>query len=199
LLNTILRKQFILRSKKSAKRNNALFPHQIVSLNVSYYDLRTVNKYCEPGFESNASKSTTCISARRFKPFMRDSFAQFNLVINGHHHFGEGASDQPQIGTTEDWFFINTLLNPDLPHSVHVHLINFQVISHGEMKKMPLSNPPSRNMCSYYEIDYYIAAGAIPVANQTYQQLCDIIRGFHFPDPDLKKILNAAFREDKPT
>lgn len=67
------------------------------------------------------------------------------------------------------------------------------------MKKMPLSSPPSRSLCSYYEIDYYIAAGALPAVNQTYQQLCNTIRGFNYSDPSLKKIMNAAFREDKPT
>jgi hypothetical protein len=64
------------------------------------------------------------------------------------------------------------------------------------MKKIPPANPPSFKVCSYYEIDYYIAAGAITPTNQTYQQLCNIIRGFNFSDPILKKIMNAAFRED---
>lgn len=64
---------------------------------------------------------------------------------------------------------------------------------------MPLSNPPSPNLCSYYEIDYYIAAGAIIAANQTYQQLCDAIRALDYTDPNTKRIMNAAFREDKPT
>lgn len=67
------------------------------------------------------------------------------------------------------------------------------------MKKMPLSSPPSRNMCSYYEIDYYVAAGAITAGNKTYQQMCDAIRGLDFTDPNIKRIMNAAFREDKPT
>lgn len=169
MVNTILRKQFRLRPRRSARANRALFPHQIVSLNVSFYDLRRIDRRCESGCVMSAMESTTCISARRFKPFMRDSFAEFNLVINGHHRYNEGASDQPRIGTTEDWFFMNLLLGPDLPHSVHVHLINFQIIAQGELKRMPPSVPSSRNRCSYYEIDYYIAAGAMVNVSGSYQ------------------------------
>jgi hypothetical protein len=50
---------------------------------------------------------------------------------------------------------------------MHVHLINFQTISQGEMKKVPLSDPKSFNVCTFYEVEYYIAAGALP-NNKTY-------------------------------
>jgi spore coat protein A, manganese oxidase len=39
--------------------------------------------------------------------------------------FDMGASDNPKIGTIEDWYFINTLFEA---HPIHFHLINFQVV-----------------------------------------------------------------------
>lgn len=121
-----------------------------------------------------------------------------NLVINAHKSFSDdGATDNPFIGTTEDWF-VNTLLGPDLPHSMHVHLIIFQAISQGEIKKVPLSDPTSFNVCTFYEVEYYLTAGALP-SNKTYNEYCNIIRGFNYDDSALNKILDDAFREDKPT
>lgn len=32
-----------------------------------------------------------------------------NFIINGHYMYGMGASDLPQIGTTEDWYVVNNL------------------------------------------------------------------------------------------
>lgn len=179
-INTVLRKEFPL--KPSVGANNAPFPNQINSIDVPFYDLRQINKPCQAGYELSPNTSTTCISARRFKPFMADSFLTQNMAVNGHHLFESGSTDHPRIGTTEDWFFINLMLNPELPHPIHVHLINFQVIARGELKKTP---PSPLNVCSYYEIDFYIAAGALK-ANHPYPQLCDKVRAFNFSDPTLK-------------
>ena len=41
-----------------------------------------------------------------------------------------GRSDNPKIGTTEDWYFINTM---DSVHPIHVHLINFQIIGQASL------------------------------------------------------------------
>lgn len=45
--------------------------------------------------------------------------------INGHFVFSQGASENPKIGTTEDWYMINTMSGP---HPIHIHLINYQLI-----------------------------------------------------------------------
>lgn len=42
-----------------------------------------------------------------------------------------GASEDPQIGTTEDWYIINNLWEG---HPIHVHLINFQIIDSYSLK-----------------------------------------------------------------
>jgi len=44
--------------------------------------------------------------------------------INGRYMFDMGASDRPQIGTTDLFYFINNLAEA---HPIHVHLVNFQV------------------------------------------------------------------------
>jgi hypothetical protein len=116
--------------KSAIKKNNNLFPNQICKINVPFYDLRKITKKCKPGFEKSPATSTTCIAATRFKPFLRD--AAFNFAINGHYRFSDsGATDQPRIGTTEDWYLINTMISPDIPHPIHFHLINFQIIAQG--------------------------------------------------------------------
>ena len=45
--------------------------------------------------------------------------------VNGHFDFHEGGTDMPVIGSTEDWYFINT--NFFAPHPIHIHLINYQI------------------------------------------------------------------------
>lgn len=47
------------------------------------------------------------------------------FLINGHLEFHKGAAEDPVIGTTEDWYIINTI---NEGHPIHFHLINFQVI-----------------------------------------------------------------------
>lgn len=86
--------------KPSIGPNKSPFPNQISSINVPFYDLRTINQPCQPGYELTPATSTTCISARRFKPFFNDKIFVQNNAINGHFFFEEGASDQPRIGTT---------------------------------------------------------------------------------------------------
>lgn len=74
---------------------------------------------------------------------------------------------------------INTMIGPDIPHPIHIHLINFQAVSQGELKKIPNPNPFSPNQCTYYEVDYYISAGAIS-KNASYVELCNLIRSMVF-------------------
>ena len=48
-------------------------------------------------------------------------------MINGHPDFSAtGKTDNPRIGTTEDWIFYSfTAIHP-----IHIHLINFQVMAY---------------------------------------------------------------------
>lgn len=46
-------------------------------------------------------------------------------MIGAHYMFEDGASDQPKIGTVEDFYLINNLWED---HPMHIHLINHQVV-----------------------------------------------------------------------
>ena len=66
--------------------------------------------------------------------------------INGHVNFHHGQSENPQIGTVEDWYYINLIGNP---HPIHVHLINFQMIKQYSLKMVTGS-------VTYYHCDFYL-------------------------------------------
>ena len=55
----------------------------------------------------------------------------FHLGINGHTLFHNGASENPTIGTVEDWFLINTMI---IGHPMHIHLIQYEVIGEFSLK-----------------------------------------------------------------
>jgi hypothetical protein len=62
------------------------------------------------------------ISVFRMRPLIVTS--NFKFLVNGHYDFHKGAAEDPIIGSTEDWYIINTI---NEAHPIHVHLINFQV------------------------------------------------------------------------
>lgn len=64
-----------------------------------------------------------------------------SLFFNGHYEFSSsGGSDNPKIGTTEDWYFINVM---GVGHPIHIHLINYQIISRSTLKQF-------NGQCTYY-------------------------------------------------
>ena len=58
------------------------------------------------------------------RPLVRTT--QFSFGINGHIDFHQGASENPMIGTVEDWYLINTMTSPQIGHPIHVHLIQYE-------------------------------------------------------------------------
>jgi len=52
------------------------------------------------------------------------------FTVNGHYDFHKGKADNPVIGSTEDWYYINTFYDHGSleGHPMHVHLVNFQVV-----------------------------------------------------------------------
>jgi FtsP/CotA-like multicopper oxidase with cupredoxin domain len=50
--------------------------------------------------------------------------------FNGHYDYASGRTDNPKIGTTEDWAFIGL----GHRHPIHVHLINYQIIGKTDLK-----------------------------------------------------------------
>ena len=92
--------------------------------------------------------TTVPVDQKRMRPlFMKNGF----FSINGHTAFDMGKSDNPQIGTVEDWYFVNTITNP---HPIHVHLINFQIVLDYKLKDF--STTPAGGNCTYYEIDFFL-------------------------------------------
>lgn len=47
------------------------------------------------------------------------------FTINQHAEMMKGQSNNPQIGTIEDWYIINTMAEA---HPIHFHIVNFQVV-----------------------------------------------------------------------
>jgi len=56
-----------------------------------------------------------------------------------------GESEDPEIGTIEDWYVINNL---DENHPIHIHLINFQSIASYSLKR-------NAENCTFYEMDVF--------------------------------------------
>ena len=79
-----------------------------------------MNKDCVK--DKNCTKPPNCITLRRSKPI---DLKSGTFMFNGHPKFSTtGATDNPKIGTTEDWIFYSFLAK----HPIHVHLINYQVV-----------------------------------------------------------------------
>jgi FtsP/CotA-like multicopper oxidase with cupredoxin domain len=105
-------------------------PVKTLPLPVPFTDLTTIPK--------------SQIVANRMRPLLsRPSDQKF--VINGHYMFNMGETDNPKIGTVEDWYIVNNLFEP---HPIHVHLINFQVVQTYDLKITPFG-------CTVYELDFF--------------------------------------------
>lgn len=93
------------------------------------------------------------ISRFRMRPLM---LTPSGFTINGHFDFHKGASEDPQIGTIEDWYMINTMSGA---HPIHVHLINFQVIEQTKLRTITETNEANVKVeCAFYELDFYLRA-----------------------------------------
>ena len=93
---------------------------------------------------------------KRMRPlFFYAPGSDFRLSINGHPTFHGGKSENPQIGTIEDWYFINTMA---FPHPIHVHLINYQLVKEYSLKKV------NENI-TYYHCDFFLEYAALNDSN----------------------------------
>ena len=70
---------------------------------------------------------------------------------NGHTMFDQGKSENPQVGTVEDWFLIN--VDSLKVHPFHFHLVNFQIVRDYTLK---IFKTPENHTCAYYEIDFFL-------------------------------------------
>ena len=103
-------------------------PQEVYQIgDLDFYNLRQITEPCKYGFDSVPETSSTCILKTRYKGLMRDTTP--NFAINARYEYmNMGTADYVQVGTTEDWYFINLLLSQDEPHSLHFHLVNTQII-----------------------------------------------------------------------
>lgn len=51
--------------------------------------------------------------------------------INGHIRMHDGLSENPKLGTVEDWYFVNAMF---FGHPMHVHLVQFQTLQYGSLR-----------------------------------------------------------------
>ncbi len=79
--------------------------------------------------------------------------------------FQMGASDRPKIGTIEDWYFINPLIQA---HPIHFHLVTFQVVKTYSLKMV-------QEDCTLFEVDFLRSSGYEIFCGLSDNQLCDYI------------------------
>jgi FtsP/CotA-like multicopper oxidase with cupredoxin domain len=80
------------------------------------------------------------IAVTRMRPLLW--IGQNIFTINGRLDFHKGWSENPMVGTTEDWIIANTIY---FPHPIHIHLINFQVIREYDLQLLIFPNTPGDN------------------------------------------------------
>ena len=76
---------------------------------------------------------------------------KFNINAHARHHHPD--SENPQLGTVEDWTFVNLI--PILPHPIHIHLITYQLVKDYELKFIA----DGLSVCMYYELDFFLKYG----------------------------------------
>jgi hypothetical protein len=184
--------RFPLNFTKQRRNDFGKLPTDINKIDgVEYYDLRGISQTCK-SLAVQPVNPTMCIKLNRMRPLFGDG-SRFNF--NGHYHFSEsGRSDNPQIGTTEDWFFINTLSNT---HPIHVHLINYQVIAQGTLKSFTVSNLGRTLQCSLYEIDFYRHSGLLDKHEKNLTKLCIDSKTIQFNNHTASDILSKVNLEDE--
>ena len=80
------------------------------------------------------------------RPF--DKTSDDHIAINGHLTIFHGKSENPVLGSIEDWYFIN---NVDTAQSIHVDLVQFQA-----MDQFKLNEVPNTQFCSFYSVDFFM-------------------------------------------
>jgi FtsP/CotA-like multicopper oxidase with cupredoxin domain len=101
---------------------------------------------CVAYFNLTDAEYENKVAVKRMRPLI-DGAGKF--TIHGRADFHSGKSENPKIGDIEDWFIINTYNG--MPHPIHVHLINFQVVRQYDLRIF-------ESKCSLYGMDFYAAA-----------------------------------------
>ncbi len=80
------------------------------------------------------------------RPFSKTSDG--HIATNGHLTIFEGRSEDPYLGTFEDWYFINSI---NVPQSIHLDLVQFQTID-----QYSLNQVPNTDFCTFYNVDFFM-------------------------------------------
>ena len=161
--------------------------------------LSTANKYADPiqtkpipvPFYNLSTYTKSQIAVNRMRPLLSRP-SDMTFLINGHYMYDMGETDNPKIGTVEDWYIINNLFEP---HPMHFHLVNHQVVQNYNLKLTPEG-------CTLYELDFFRFSKYPPFVGLTDAQLCkfldamtmeDTMKLYHFLDNynPQTKIVNA--------
>ena len=96
----------------------------------------------------NLTDPDIVVDKKRMRPLLWRGLA---YQANGHTMFDQGKSENPQIGTVEDWFLIN--VDSLKTHPFHFHLVNFQIVRDYILRVFKTSK---NKTCTYYEIDFFL-------------------------------------------
>lgn len=66
------------------------------------------------------------------RPFSKTS--DDHIATNGNLAIFEGKSEDPYLGTVEDWYFIN---NMNSPQTIHFELVQFQTMDQFTLNQVP--------------------------------------------------------------
>lgn len=86
------------------------------------------------------------IAVKRMRPLLFYPGPFF--AIHGRTDFHKGWSENPMIGSVEDWYMINVMSGA---HPMHIHLVNFQVVKVYHLKMFDAAT-------TYYEMDFILKA-----------------------------------------
>jgi FtsP/CotA-like multicopper oxidase with cupredoxin domain len=127
-------------------------PAQYTTLDVPFTDLSTI--------------PTANVAQYRMRAlFSRPVEVVFS--INMHPFFDQAASENPKIGSVEDWFIVNTASES---HPIHFHLVNFQVLQELSLKAIPEG-------CTLYELDYFRESNISNFQIEDNAALCSYLSG----------------------
>jgi FtsP/CotA-like multicopper oxidase with cupredoxin domain len=141
----------------------------VVKLVYNISSLKVANKYPDPTqysslpvpFSNLTQVSSSNISLIRMRALFSRPLEEV-FSINMHPHFNQAASENPKIGSIEDWYIINTISES---HPIHFHIINFQVMEELSLKTIPEG-------CTLYELDYFRESNISQFQIQNNSALC---------------------------
>lgn len=88
----------------------------VIKYRFALNQLSTANKYADPiktkpipvSFYNLSTYTKSQVDVNRMRPLLSRP-SDMTFLINGHYMYDMGETDNPKIGTIEDWYIINNL------------------------------------------------------------------------------------------